>query len=109
MALSEEGLYDEFSDCEPGVDCPVFADENALARMEEILAQAYEAQEEQGSYDPWRGTRDFLEWGDAREDNENDIYDADDLADYLEEELDYKERELAMAKRAHEREKQQRH
>ena len=48
--------------------------EHVLGRMEDILAEAYEAQEEQGTYDPWTGTRDFLEFGAAREDAYNDDY-----------------------------------
>jgi hypothetical protein len=40
VALSEEGLYD---DCKPGVDCPLMASEHVLGRMEDILAEAYEA------------------------------------------------------------------
>ena len=51
------------------------ADEHVLSRMEEVLADAYEAQEEQGNYDPWTGARDFLEFGDAREGAYYDDYD----------------------------------
>ena len=43
-------------------------DEHVLSRLEEVLAEAYMAQDEQGSFDPWSGTRDFLEFGEARED-----------------------------------------
>lgn len=71
VALSEEGIYD---DCEPGVDCGLMVNENVLGRMEEILAEAYMAQEEQGTYDPWAGTRDFLEFGEAREEAYLDEY-----------------------------------
>ena len=83
-------------------------DEHVLSRMEEVLADAYEAQEEQGSYDPWRGTRDFLEFGEARDDAYLDQYDADALTRELEDELAYKERELALAKRTAERERKKR-
>ena len=77
--MSEEGLYD---DCErPGIDCPLMGDEHVLGRMEDILADAYAAQDEQGEYDPWRGTRDFLEFGEAREDAYYDDYEADVLRD----------------------------
>ena len=75
------------------------ADENVLSRMEEVLADAYEAQEEQGNYDPWTGTRDFLEFGEAREESYNDSYEQQQLNQQLEDELAYKERELALAKR----------
>jgi len=73
--------------------------------MEEVLAEAYEAQGEQGHFDPWTGTRDFLEFGAAREDAYLDGYDQDELYEELEDELAYKERELALAKRTAEREK----
>ena len=56
------------------------ADENVLGRMEEILAEAYEAQDEQGEYDAWTGTRDFPEFGAAREDAYYDEYEADLLS-----------------------------
>ena len=84
------------------------SDEHVLGRMEDILADAYAAQEEQGEYDPWSGTRDFLEFGEAREEAYLDDYEADILRDQLEDELAYKERELALAKRTAEREKQRR-
>ena len=74
--FSELGLYD---DCEDGVDCPIMADEHVLARMEEILAEAYEAQDEQGTYDPWAGTREHLEWGEARDDAYYDGYEQNEL------------------------------
>ena len=102
VVMSEDGLYD---DCEKGVDCPIMADEHVLSRMEEVLADAYEAQDEQGSFDPWTGTRDFLEFGEARDDAYLDEYERDYLRDQLEDDLAYKERELALAKRAAEREK----
>ena len=102
VALSEDGLYD---DCEEYGDCPIMGDEHVLSRMEEVLADAYEAQEEQGEFDPWSGTRDFLEFGDAREDAYYDDYDQQQLQKQLEDELEYKERELALAKRTAEREK----
>lgn len=102
VALSEEGIYD---DCVPGVDCGLMADEHVLTRMEDILAEAYMAQDEQGEYDPWTGTRDFLEFGAAREDAYYDEYEQDELYRQLEDELAYKERELALAKRTAEREK----
>ena len=72
VALSEEGLYE---DCDEYGDCPLMTDERVLSRMEEVLADAYEAQDEQGTYDPWSGTRDFLEFGEAREDAYYDQYD----------------------------------
>jgi len=96
------GLYDG---CEEGVDCPIMADEHVLARMEEILAEAYEAQDEQGTYDPWAGTREHLEWGDARDESYYDGYEQDELRRQLEDDLAYKERELALAKRTAERER----
>jgi len=71
--MSEDGLYDKCE--EPGVDCPLMQDEHVLGRMEEVLADAYEAQDEQGNYDPWTGTRDFLEFGAAREEAYDDEYD----------------------------------
>lgn len=45
VALSEDGLYD---DCdEYGGDCQLLmGDERVLSRMEEVLAEAYEAQDE---------------------------------------------------------------
>lgn len=107
VALSEDGLYDQL-DCEEGVDCPLMADEHVLGRLEEVLADAYEAQEEQGTYDPWTGTRDYLEFGAARDDAYEDEYDQEVLYDELEDELEYKERELALAKRTAEREKMRR-
>ena len=76
VELSEDGLYD---DCEEGVDCPIMADEHVLSRMEEVLADAYEAQDEQGSFDPWTGTRDFLEFGEARDEAYLDGYENDYL------------------------------
>ena len=45
--------------------------------MEEVLADAYMAQDEQGHYDPWTGTRDFLEFGAAREEAYDDEYEND--------------------------------
>lgn len=57
------------------------ADEHVLSRMEEVLADAYEAQDEQGSFDPWTGTRDFLEFGEARDDAYLDEYERDYLRD----------------------------
>ena len=81
------------------------ADEHVLSRMEEVLADAYEAQDEQGSFDPWTGTRDFLEFGEARDEAYLDEYERDYLRDQLEDDLAYKERELALAKRSAEREK----
>ncbi len=78
VELSEEGLHD---DCEEGVDCPIMADEHVLSRMEEVLADAYEAQDEQGNYDPWTGTRDFLEFGEARDESYLDGYENDYLRD----------------------------
>ena len=86
----------------------MMADEHVLTRMEEVLAEAYEAQEEQGTFDPWSGTRDFLEFGDARDDAYYDEYDRDELQRQLEDELAYKERELALAKRTAERERARR-
>ena len=86
----------------------MMADEHVLSRMEEVLAEAYEAQEEQGSFDPWSGTRDFLEFGEARDDAYYDEYDRDELHRQLEDELYYKERELALAKRTAERERARR-
>lgn len=83
----------------------MMVDENVLGRMEEILAEAYEAQDEQGSFDPWTGTRDFLEFGEAREDAYYDEYEQQLLQSQLEDDLSYKERELALAKRTAEREK----
>ena len=84
------------------------ADEHVLGRLEEVLADAYEAQEEQGTYDPWTGTRDYLEFGAARDEAYEDEYDQEVLYDELEDELEYKERELALAKRTAEREKMRR-
>jgi len=40
VALSEDGLYEGCEDCG---DCRMMVDENVLGRMEEILAEAYEA------------------------------------------------------------------
>ena len=81
------------------------ADEHVLGRLEEVLADAYEAQDEQGTYDPWTGTRDYLEFGAVRDEAYEDEYDQEVLYDELEDELEYKERELALAKRTAEREK----
>ena len=63
VAESEEG-YEMLRDCEEsgGTNCPLMADETALSRMEEILADAYDAAEDQGDYDPWLGSRPHLEW-----------------------------------------------
>lgn len=105
VALSEDGLYD---DCEEYGDCPLMMDEHVLSRMEEVLAEAYEAQAEQGSFDPWTGTRDFLEFGEARQDAYLDQYESEQLQRDLEDELWYKERELALAKRTAERERKRR-
>ena len=68
-ALSEDpdyyqGIYD---DCEEGVDCPLFGDEVVLGRLEEVLADAYAVQEEQGEFDPWVGSRDHLEFHSERD------------------------------------------
>ena len=40
VAMSEDGLYEA---CDSDDDCPLMVDENVLSRMEEILAEAYEA------------------------------------------------------------------
>lgn len=53
------------------------SDEHVLGRMEEVLGDAYAAQKEQGDYDPWTGTRDFLEFGAAREEALDDEYEQD--------------------------------